>query len=259
MEAFSTISAEFGVWAIVVSFLVMGLAGFIKGAIGFALPMIVVSGIGTVVSVEIAIAAMILPSLVTNFWQSARNGLGEAVASFKKFWRLNVLLLVVIYYSAKLVTSVPESFLYLTLGGGITFFGALQIIGWRPKVKQRLRHYFEAITAVVAGFFGGLAGVWGPPILMYLIAIETPKAEQIRVQGISFLLGSIMLTFAHLNSGVLNAVSIPFSAALIMPALAGMFVGFFVQDRIDQQLFRKVTLIVLVLAGINLLRRGFLG
>ncbi len=259
MEAFAAISASYGIWAIIIAFLVMALAGFIKGAIGFALPMIVVSGIGTVMSAETAIAAMILPGLVTNFWQSIRNGLAEAIASLKKFWRLNLVLLVTIYFCAKLVVIVPEAFLFLTLGGGITFFGTLQIIGWRPRLQQRLRRVYELITALVAGFFGGLAGVWGPPILMYLMAMDTPKVEQIRVQGISFLLGSMVLTIAHLDSGVLNAVSLPFSMALVIPAMAGMFVGFYVQDRIDQQLFRRVTLFVLVIAGLNLLRRGFMG
>ncbi len=259
MHAFSVISAEFGTGAIIIAFIVMTVAGFTKGAIGFALPMIVVSGVGTVMSAEIAIAAMILPGLVTNFWQSVRNGLREAMASLFKFWRLNIILLVMIYFCAKLVVIVPDTFLFLTLGGGITFFGILQIIGWRPVIPAQLRHYYEVGTALLAGFFGGLAGVWGPPILMYLMAMNTPKVEQIRVQGISFLLGSIVLTVAHLSSGVLNAVSLPFSAALIIPAAIGMFVGFKVQDRIDQQVFRKTTLIVLVIAGLNLLRRGFLG
>jgi len=259
MEAFSTLSADFGTFAIVIAFAVMITAGFVKGAIGFALPMIVVSGVGTVMSAEIAIAAMILPGLVTNLWQSVRNGLREAAASLIKFWRLNVIMLVLIYFCAKLVAIVPESFLFLTLGGGITFFGSLQIIGWRPKVPFKFRYYVESGVALLSGFFGGLAGVWGPPILMYLMARDTPKVEQIRVQGISFLLGSIVLTVAHLNSGVLNSTSLPFSAVLIIPATIGMFVGFMVQARIDQEVFRKVTLIVLVVAGLNLLRRGFFG
>ncbi len=259
MDSYIFLSQEFGLFAIIVAFAVMALAGFIKGAIGFALPMIVVSGIGTVMSAEIAIAAMILPGLVTNFWQSLRHGLAEAAMSLLKFWRLNTVMLVMIYFCAKLVIIVPDAFLFLTLGGGITFFGMLQIIGWKPHFPHRLRYMVEGATALVAGFFGGLAGVWGPPILMYLMALDTPKKEQIRAQGISFLLGSIVLTFAHKSSGVLNAISIPFSAALIIPAIIGMYVGFMVQDRIDQQVFRKATLIVLVLAGLNLLRRGFFG
>jgi hypothetical protein len=38
-----------------------------------------------------------------------------------------------------------------------------------------------------------------------------------------------------------------------------MLVGYRVQDRLDQDLFRKATLWVLVLAGLNLLRRAAMG
>ena len=38
--------------------------------------------------------------------------------------------------------------------------------------------------------------------------------------------------------------------------MAGLFLGFKVQDRMDQALFRKATLAVLVIAGLNLIRRG---
>ena len=60
----------------------------------------------------------------------------------------------------------------------------------------------------------------------------------------------------HLRSGVLNAQTEWFSALLIAPALAGMAVGFRIQDRIDQETFRKATLAVLLVAGLNLVRRG---
>ena len=69
--------------------------------------------------------------------------------------------------------------------------------------------------AVVGGFFGGLSGIWGPPLIMYLVAAELPKAEMVRAQSLSFLLGSLVLLVAHLHSGVLNAVTLPASAWMI--------------------------------------------
>jgi uncharacterized membrane protein YfcA len=36
----------------------------------------------------------------------------------------------------------------------------------------------------------------------------------------------------------------------------GIGLGFWLQDRLDQETFRKVTLWVLLLAGLNLVRRG---
>jgi uncharacterized membrane protein YfcA len=44
-----------------------------------------------------------------------------------------------------------------------------------------------------------------------------------------------------------------------VPALAGLWLGFRLQDRMDQNRFRRATLIVLVVAGLNLIRRGLLG
>jgi uncharacterized membrane protein YfcA len=56
---------------------------------------------------------------------------------------------------------------------------------------------------------------------------------------------------------VLDAVTLPVSSWLVVPTMLAMFAGYRVQDRLDQALFRKVTLAVLILAGLNLLRRAF--
>ena len=93
----------------------------------------------------------------------------------------------------------------------------------------------------------------------YLTALETPKKEQIRVQGVIYGLGAVALFFAHIASGVINTQTLPFSIALVPTALAGMWIGFRVQDRIDQAAFRKATLVVLLVAGGNLVRRGLMG
>jgi uncharacterized membrane protein YfcA len=54
----------------------------------------------------------------------------------------------------------------------------------------------------------------------------------------------------------LHGETIVFSALLVVPALTGMWVGSKVMNRFDQATFRKATLLVLLLAAINLVRRG---
>ena len=234
-------------------------AGFTKGAVGFALPMIMISGIGSLISAEIAIAGLILPALVTNIQQSLRNGFASASESFRKYWKLNVILLVMIFLCAQLVVILADWLLFLILGAMITVFGTLQLAGWKMHFKESLTNTVEVIVALIAGFFGGISGVWGPPILIYLMARDTPKQELMRVQGISFLIGSIVLLGAHLNSGVLNATTLPFSALLVIPALAGLILGQKLQDRLAPAPLRRLILFVLVIAGLNLLRRGLIG
>jgi uncharacterized membrane protein YfcA len=79
------------------------------------------------------------------------------------------------------------------------------------------------------------------------------------VQGVVYGLGSVTLLAGHLRSGLLNAETAPLTAMLVVPALAGMAAGFAVGDRLDQERFRKATMAVLIVAGLNLIRRGAQG
>lgn len=255
----SALLAEYGSFIVVAAFGVMLFAGFVKGTVGFALPMITVSGVGSMMAPEIAVAAVILPSLVTNAMQSLRQGLGPALGTLRIYWRLNLTMFALIGLFAQLVVMLPDAVLFLVLGSMVTVFGSLQLSGWKPTLPPRLYHPVEWIVGVVAGFFGGLAGVWGPPILLYLLARDTPKVELVRAQGISFMIGTVVLLGGHLVSGVMNADTVPFSSAMVVPAVLGMVIGYRVQDRLDALRFRKLTLVVLVLAGLNLLRRGLMG
>lgn len=254
---FDPLLAEYGLGLLLAAGAVMLLAGFTKGAVGFALPMVAISGIGSLMPPTVAIAALIVPSLVTNLWQAGRDGVGEALRSFWRFRVLNAVLFVVIALSAQLVAVLPDAWLFLILGTAVTGFASLQLAGWRlPSPPPHQVRRVELGVGCVAGFFGGLAGVWGPPILFYLLAQGLQKIEQVRVQGIAFLIGSIVLATAHLRSGVLSAETVPLSVAMVLPAVLGMGLGLWLQDRLDEARFRRLTLAVLVLAGLNLLRRG---
>ena len=250
--------AEYSMAALLGAGVVLFFAGLTKGTVGFALPMVTISGLGSFLPAELAVAAIILPSIVTNIWQAFRDGFKAALASVGRYALLFAVLAVMIYLSAQLVTMISERWLFMVLGIGVTGFSVIQLSGLRPQVSDQMRVRAEIVAGGVAGFFGGLAGVWGPPIILYLIARGVEKVEQVRVTGLAFLMGSIILTVAHSQTGLLNAQTTPFSAVLILPAMAGMWLGYRIQDRVDQAGFRRMTLIVLVLAGLNLLRRGLI-
>ena len=238
---------------------IAGLAGFIKGLVGFAMPMIMFSGVASLASPDIALAALIIPTLATNLWQALRDGLHAAIGVALEHWRFFLVLWVGIAVSAQLVYVLSQEALLLILGVPVTFFAALQLFGWRLRFPPSARRVVEFVVASIAGFLGGLSGVWGPPTVAYLTALETPKVAQVRLQGIIYGSGAVVLVFAHVRSGLFTGETAIFSGIFLVPALLGMAVGFRVQDRLDQQAFRTATLVVLVVAGLNLIRRGLLG
>ena len=230
-------------------------AGFVKGVIGFAMPLVTISGLTLFLAPELALAGLILPTLVSNVFQAMRQGLRAAWDSTRQFRYFLFAGGITLVAAAQLVRIVPEAVLLFAIGLPTLVYAALQLAGLRFRLRRRRRDV-ETAVGVFTGLMGGVSGVWGPPTVMYLTALDTPKHDQMRVQGVIYGVGSVALTGAHIGSGVLRAETLPFSAMLIPPALVGMWFGARVMDRIDQAMFRRVTLIFLLIAGLNLIRRS---
>lgn len=232
------------------------LGGFVKGAIGFAMPLVMISGMALFLPPPVVVAAIILPIVVSNLLQVAKFGRGTALDAMRKHRRYIIIVCVMIALSAQLLPLIPAQAMYLVLGVPTVLLSVVQLLGLRFRIPPDRRVLADWVIGGLAGTIGGLSGTWGPPTALYLLALDTPKSRQMVTQGIVYGLGSVTLLLAHLRSGVLNAETAPLSALLVVPALLGMLVGFRLGARLDQALFRKVTLVVLMLAGLNLIRRG---
>ena len=235
--------------------LVAAIAGIVKGIVGFAMPMVFVSGLSTFLSPELALAGLIVPTLCTNVFQALRQGPAAAWNSIIKFRVFLFFGLLALIVGAQLVRLLPLQTMLLVIGLPIVLFALLQLAGVEVKLSgQSFR--VAAGVGTFAGFMGGLSGIWGPPTVAYLAALGTNKNDHMRIQGVIYGLGAVALTFAHLASGVLRPETLPFSLAMVPPALLGLWLGGRVFDRIDQVMFRRATLVVLLIAGLNLVRRA---
>ena len=234
-------------------------AGFVKGAVGFAMPLIMVSGLTAVMDPAVAVATIILPIVVSNALQTFRTGLGPAIEAVRSVWRYVLSVCLAIAVFAQFVPHIEPQVFYLILGVPVVLISVVQLLGVRLVIPLRHRGWAEWVAGLISGMLGGLAGTWGPTTILYLLAIDMPKVRQIVVQGVIYGTGSVTLLGAHLASGVLNTGTAPLSAAMVIPAMAGMWLGFKLHDRLDQVLFRKAVLAVLIVSGANLVRKGLGG
>lgn len=254
-----TTMALMPLWAFAAAIIVTFAAGFVKGAVGFAMPLVMISGLGLFLEPTLTIAGIILPIVVSNFLQVARFGLAEAKSAFAEYWRYILIVCGMILVVAQFVTHIPTQTMYLVLGVPVVGLSLIQLTGVRFHIPHSRRRLSEWGFGALAGGLGGLTGTWGPPTVLYLIALDTPKSRQMLVQGVVYGLGAVSLLAAHLHSGLLNAVTAPFSALLLIPAYLGMQAGFRLSDQLNPDTFRRITLVVLTLAGLNLMRKGLFG
>ena len=233
-------------------------SGFIKGVVGFGMPLVMISGLTLFIAPEFALAGLILPTLMSNVMQSTRYGSGAVWQSVKEF---RVFLLcggVTLVIAAQFVLVVADEVLKLMIGVLMVCFSALQLSKYTFQITKRSLRT-DAAVGGVTGVIGGMSGMWGAPTVAYLTALNTEKSEQMRLQGVIYGLSAVALFGAHIASGVFTARTAPFSAMLLIPAGIGMFIGLKLHDRVDQTTFRKLTLAVLLIAGLNLIRRALMG
>jgi uncharacterized membrane protein YfcA len=251
---FDLLSAGLSTQAFAAALAVTLFAGFVKGAVGFAMPLILVSAFAMFLPQELALAGLILPTLITNLSQAFRQGVGPAVQTARTYRRFLIATVICIAISAPFADAIPRVAYLLMLGVPITIFAGLQLMGRSLAIQLHHRDRAEWLLGVIGGLYGGISGIWGPPLLVFLLSTGADKLQMIRGQGVVFLIGAVALLASHLGTGLANAQTLAFSAALCVPALVGLYAGYWVQDRLDQQRFRRWTQGLLVLTGLNMVR-----
>jgi uncharacterized membrane protein YfcA len=242
--------------ALIIAVLVTLFAGFVKGAVGFAMPLIMISLFSSFLSPDMALAGLVLPTLFSNISQAFRHGFRPAVAVSKTYWRILVTTVIFIPISAQFFWVIPHDLFLWMLGVPITLF-ALAQLSWRSlALPLQHRSRAEWVFGSIGGLYGGVSGIWGPPLIVYLLSIRASKMETVQVQGVVFLIGAVVLLAAHLQSGLLTNSALGFSALLVLPAIFGQAIGFRLQDRLDPVRFRRWTQVLLVITGLNLIRQA---
>lgn len=235
---------------------IMLLAGLVKGLVGFAFPMVALAGLASVAPALDAIALTVFPAGITNWVQAFGQGRSQAFRVGRLFWRLNALMFVLLLVVAQVTPFIPSAAMYIGLGVVVTASAVAQLIGWRPTLAAPDAPRAQAVIGGACGVVGGLTGVWGPIVVNYYLARRTERSEQITALGVNFALGWTVLAPAHVLTGALNAATASLSLLLCAPALLGMSIGARFRNRINAEWFRTATLIVLCVAGLNLLRRA---
>ena len=138
-------------WQLALALAIGLLAGVVKGMVGFAMPMILISGLGTFLPPELALAGLILPTVATNGMQALRQGVGAAWASLARFRVFLLVGLACLLVSAQLVRSLDPATFLLALGLPVTGFAVLQLFGFHLRLSRP--------TALAESVFGAIAGV----------------------------------------------------------------------------------------------------
>ncbi|MFD1439613.1 sulfite exporter TauE/SafE family protein [Acinetobacter sp. ANC 4282] len=235
---------------------VFAIAGMIKGTIGLGLPAVSMGLLTIFISPFQAATLLIVPSMVTNFWQLFAEG--HVLKLVRRFWPLLLGIIVGSIWSIFPTLGHGEFQSEALLGGMLALYG---LYGLFSKNMPNLAPHEKWLSPII-GYLGGAltvaTGVVVIPVVPYLQSLHLKRDDLVQSLGLAFTTSTICLAvFLHQNPVEDIPIDYKMSLIALLPALVGMWLGTKIRYRIPEQKFRKVFFCSLVVFGGYMLLHQF--
>ena len=152
--------------------------------------------------------------------------------------------------------SAPYLGLYLSIA--LLFFITLNLVHIRLEVKRK--NLGRLCCGLLSGFFGASTSVSGPPVVLYFLNEEMEKVRMRANMTWIFGLTLVSTSITYFFTGAYAFVEDWTIFYYLVPAnLLGVFLGEKCSKKLSQELFRKLTLVIVsvgtIMMLINSLRR----
>lgn len=234
--------------------LILLLAGMTKGVLGVGLPLIAVPLLSQIVPVPLAIMTLAVSTVVSNGIQAFQGG--NIMGVLRRFWTLFAPLVVALFAGARLLVDLDPRMLGLILGTVLLAFTLLNQFPRLLQIKIHHERVMSPLIGAVSGLLGGVSSFYGPPILMYMVALRLPRDLFISAVSVALFLGALPLVISLMVYGMMGRDELILSCLSAVPVLAGLLIGQVIQRRMPQEAFRKGLLVILVLTGASLILRA---
>lgn len=226
------------------------IAGAVKGVIGLGLPTVSLGLLTVALDLHTAMALLVVPSFVTNLWQSAVGGNAKVILS--RLWPFLVTAIVTVWIGVATLTRLNPALLTALLGAQLVTYSLLSLGGIRLAIPIRHERWTGFMVGSANGVLTGMTGSSVVPGVMFLQAIGLPRDVLIQSMGILFAGSTLALAAALHQANFLTVDHGVLSSVAVLPALAGMMGGQWIRKRLSEQRFRTVFFVALLILGVYL-------
>jgi len=226
---------------------VLTLAGFIKGVVGLGLPTVSIALMATVMPPAQAAAIIVIPSLITNIWQTFGGPYLRDLAS--RLWPLLIGTCFGTWAAADLLTGPYSRYNTPILGVLLAIYAVLGLSEVRFHVARRHERWVGGVVGVLTGIGAAGTGVFAIPAVPYLQATGMEKEELVQAMGLFFTVSTVALGYNLAAADLLNVGVAQLSTVALVAALAGMWIGQILRLRMPAATFRRWFFVFLFALG----------
>lgn len=118
------------------------------------------------------------------------------------------------------------------------------------KIKIKNEHISYGVVGLLSGLLNGSAGLSGPPIVLFLTNQDTPKEvfrANIAFYGIA---GNIFAIIVFIVEGIINISVLHFTIVYLPALIIGVIAGIKISTKINEVIFRKLTIYLITFLGL---------
>lgn len=234
--------------------LVYVLTGAVKGVLGIGLPLVSLPLLAGTLGPVTAMAYMVVPTIAVNLWQAVQSG--YLVEALKRFWAAYPLAILGVAVGVSFLTRMDAGTLTAVVGVLVIFVSVSQLFPMRLSVPHGFESWLTPIVGLSSGVLGGLSSFLGPFMVIYLVALRVTKDQFVGAIALFYLIAGIPFFGGLALSGNLGVEELIGSTAASVMILIGVVGGQWVRKKVSPELFRKAVLIMLILIGANMIRKG---
>jgi uncharacterized protein len=236
------------IFAIAGTFLI---AGTVKGVIGLGLPTVSLALLTVAFDLPSGMALLLVPSFVTNLWQSLVGGNGRAIVL--RLWPFLLMATATVWIGAAALTRVDLSLLTALLGTLLVTYSTVNLGGLRLTVPAHHEVWAGPLIGSANGVLTGMTGSFVVPGVMFLQAIGLSRDMLIQAMGMLFTASTVALAVALQQANFLTVEHGVLSFSAVLPAIVGMALGQRVRKNLSERLFRKLFFIALLVLGVYII------
>lgn len=227
------------------------IAGAVKGVIGLGLPTVSLGLLTVALDLHTAMALLVVPSFVTNLWQSVVGGNAKLI--LHRLWPFLVMATLTVWIGVAALARLDPSLLTALLGAQLVVYSLVSLGGLRLTIPMRHEGWTGFLVGSANGVLTGMTGSSVVPGVMFLQAVGLPRDLLIQAMGILFAASTLALAAALQQANFLTVDHGILSSAAVLPAIAGMIAGRWIRRGLTEERFRTVFFVALLVLGAYLI------
>ena len=232
------------------------IGGITQGILGVGLITVVISLLSFVVDVKETIALVIIPTIITSFFQMINGSNLKAIIKDTKYFLVFSTLIIV---PGVFLLKVLESDLILIFIAILLFMNSsLSLSNRVVAIPNHQNSIIQVSAGSLNGFIIGLTSIYTMPFVFLLQSLKYNKEKTVQFMGLAFLLYSTMQFISFSYSKLISINTIVPSLIVTLPVIIGFLLGKKIRSFISEKLFKKLFYLMLLLMSGIILINSFL-